>query len=272
VNVQDLAAELYGLLIPEALDKIYAQAIRDARPEIAALIARLDQELAERTANILSALPPEAQHQSEAAETVASDNQCQAMQLLEAQQLTTVYFELGNPPQFRVQGRKLPPGARELLLAHLTAVIEPIINGFRDGTITLEGALGMQQRGPIPRYMFLKANSLDRVGAQLVVFDEQRRRQLVYEGVGFARPPIRSTSAAEKRATQWLIKDLKEHGVEGKSKGERREHCKKHFSVSVNGFNTRVWPEALADTGLTEKATKAGRKKRTESDLRGKKN
>jgi hypothetical protein len=70
----------------------------------------------------------------------------------------------------------------------------------------------------------------------------------------------KSTGAGEAKCTKWLIADLLERGVESVSKAQRQECAKAEYGVSSRGFD-RCWREALDETGLTEQATAAGRKK-----------
>jgi hypothetical protein len=70
----------------------------------------------------------------------------------------------------------------------------------------------------------------------------------------------RSTSAAELRALNWLKRDLKERGVKTVSKTARREYAIKEFGISRRGFDERIWPRALEETGLSHEASQAGPK------------
>jgi hypothetical protein len=69
-----------------------------------------------------------------------------------------------------------------------------------------------------------------------------------------------STSAAEGGALKWLVRDLKERGVETVSKSKRFEQAREQFRISQRGFE-RIWPQALRETSMASAGTRAGRKK-----------
>jgi hypothetical protein len=69
----------------------------------------------------------------------------------------------------------------------------------------------------------------------------------------------RSTRGAELRAQKWLISDLKERGWTTVSKTTRRKAAIDKFGISARGFE-RAWRQALAETGLSKEASRAGRK------------
>jgi hypothetical protein len=69
-----------------------------------------------------------------------------------------------------------------------------------------------------------------------------------------------STAAAENRCLVWLIEDLKSRGSDI-PKGERRQYAIENFGVSGQGFDHRIWPTAIEQAGIKEKASHAGRKK-----------
>jgi hypothetical protein len=52
--------------------------------------------------------------------------------------------------------------------------------------------------------------------------------------------------------------------VDNVSKRERREHAKKEFGVSGRAFDG-IWPNAVQEADLEEKASRPGRKKRIDS-------
>jgi hypothetical protein len=71
-----------------------------------------------------------------------------------------------------------------------------------------------------------------------------------------------SSALNENKALQWLVSDFKDRGVKAISKSERRDHAVKEFGISESGFNRRVWPRAIDQTGLGA-ASKAGRKSKS---------
>jgi hypothetical protein len=70
----------------------------------------------------------------------------------------------------------------------------------------------------------------------------------------------KSTSANEQKCFKWLIGDLRERGTDQVTKSDRRSYAIEQFGVSIRAFNYRIWPHALKETGLTDVASRAGRK------------
>jgi hypothetical protein len=276
MDTPDLA-ELYGLSLVEALDRLYQRATTAAIPKLERQMAKSQQELMEQATQIVAEFearggkyeagvrqPVEAKHKTEASSQAPARRvyKAKAPRLLEDRQLESIRFELGRPPQFLLTGSHLSTHIRDVLAHELEKAAGQLIRGLCEGTIELEGAVGSLPPQRISKYVFRTACVFQRRGARLSVLDDDGRTRSIYDGVHFVSPPRAATSAKEKRALEWVIKDLRERGVEGTSKLDRLESCVKKFGVTTYGFNTRIWPEALRVARLTDAATKAGRKKR----------
>jgi hypothetical protein len=72
----------------------------------------------------------------------------------------------------------------------------------------------------------------------------------------------RSTTAAERKALDWLVRDLKDRGTDAVSKSERRKIAISKFGISERAFDDRIWPEAIRTAGL-DKASNPGRKRKS---------
>ena len=70
--------------------------------------------------------------------------------------------------------------------------------------------------------------------------------------------PRRTSSRIEQNATNALVELLRLSG-DSKPKPEYLNEIRKTFSVSENGFDTRIWPKARREAGLAERP-RAGRK------------
>jgi hypothetical protein len=72
----------------------------------------------------------------------------------------------------------------------------------------------------------------------------------------------RFTTAAERKALDWLVRDLKERGTDSVSKSERRQYAISKFGISGRAFDDRIWPESIRITGFSA-ASNRGRKRKS---------
>jgi hypothetical protein len=70
--------------------------------------------------------------------------------------------------------------------------------------------------------------------------------------------PLPTRVANEKACKKWLIEELKKPDV--LNKGDYRQQAKGLFGVAKHRFNDPIWPEAIEEAGVGDKASRPGPK------------
>lgn len=76
-------------------------------------------------------------------------------------------------------------------------------------------------------------------------------------------PRTEKDSPEERKAREWLTRDLVEKQNNDRTKSIRCSDAMRLFGISKRAFNDRLWPEAVRNQALTKDMTKPGRPRKS---------